>query len=259
MELELPILIFGLLLLTAFAAGFVDAVAGGGGLLQLPALVLLAPQYALPTLFGTNKLASIAGTSFSLYRYSRKIEIPWRLVWPAALAAFGGSYLGAHFVVRFPAELLEIVILVLLFLVSLYTLLSKEFGLKEKLQSRRRRHQLAAIGVGFVLGFYDGFFGPGTGGFLIFLFVLCLGMNFLGASASAKAVNVATNLAALIYFIPTGHVLWLLGLSMAACNVLGASLGSHMALSRGSIWVRRIFLLVVFGLQVRLAWGLISS
>lgn len=256
-ELELSTWAFIFLLAAAFGAGFIDSVAGGGGLIQLPALVLLLPQQALPVLFGTNKLASIAGTSFALYRYSKGVSIRWKWILPSAAAAFVGSFLGANFVAQFPRAFLEIAILILLFLVSLHTFLCRNFGLIEKASSKGRRQSVIAVFVGFGLGFYDGFFGPGTGGFLIFLFILFLGMSFLQASAASKVVNVATNLAALIYFLPTGHVLLSLGVCMAGFNVLGAYVGSRMALKRGSVWVRNLFLVVVILIQLRLAWQIL--
>lgn len=258
-ELDLAFQTIIFLMGSAFLAGFVDAIAGGGGLIQLPSLLIAAPQYSLPMLFGTNKLASIFGTSTALYRYSRKLSIPYKLIWPAAVAAFGGSFLGASFVEKFPKDWLEVFVLILLILVSLHSFFNKQFGLVDRIKPHGRRDYLSAVLIGFGLGFYDGFFGPGTGGFLIFLFILFLGLDFLRASASSKLVNVATNLAALCYFIPSGNVIFLLGLPMGVCNMAGGFVGSHVAISKGSRWVRVLFLIVVAAIQIRLGWQIWGS
>ncbi|MBL8486450.1 MAG: TSUP family transporter [Rhodocyclaceae bacterium] len=233
-----------LLAATALFAGFVDAVAGGGGMVQVPALLSAFPAESPATLFGTNKGASIFGTANAALRYARRIAVPWRLAAPAAGAAFVSSWLGAAAVAWLPREVLRPLILVLLVAVTAYTALRKDMGMGPAAAPPRPGVALPAAAAGAVLGFYDGFFGPGAGSFLIFVFVRFFALDFLRASAVAKVVNVATNAAALLYFAPTGHVLWGLALTMAVFNVAGATVGSRLAISRGSGFVRGVFLLV---------------
>jgi uncharacterized membrane protein YfcA len=243
-----------LLALAALLAGFVDAVVGGGGLIQVPALFALQPAADPATLFGTNKSASVFGTLSAAGRYLRRVAIPWRATLYAAVAAFLCSYLGALSVAWLPRDLLRPLILVLLIGSAAYTFWRKDFGSLHRPAHAGGREMAYALLLGAGIGFYDGFFGPGTGSFLIFLFVRFFGFDFLHASAAAKVVNGATNLAALAYFLPHGHVLATAALLMAVCNVIGAQAGSHLALRHGSGFVRGIFLLAVFALILRFAW-----
>lgn len=238
----------------AFVAGLVDAVVGGGGLIQIPALFALLPQALPAALFGTNKFSSIFGTASAAWRYSRQIAVPWRWALPAAAAALPASYLGAMAVSLLPRELLRPLVLVLLVAVALYTLVHKDFGSDEAIGPAARGSALVAVASGALLGFYDGFFGPGAGSFLIFVFVRFFGLSFLAASSAAKVVNVATNFAALLYFSAHGQVLWPAALMMAACNVAGAQCGSHLALRHGSVLVRRVFLVVVASLIAKFGY-----
>jgi len=242
------------LLPLAFMAGAVDAVVGGGGLIQIPALFTVYPGESPATLFGTNKCASVVGTANATWRYARWVAMPWRTILPAASAAFGLSYLGAAAVAWLPKDAVRPLILLLLILAAVYTLKRKDFGQIHRPAHSGHRELAYALLLGGVIGFYDGFFGPGTGSFLIFLFVRFFGFDFLHASAGAKVVNVATNLAALAYFVPNGYVLpWLAG-AMAIANVGGSMAGTWLALRHGSAFVRRVFLLVVGLLIVKFAW-----
>ncbi|MGE5472140.1 MAG: sulfite exporter TauE/SafE family protein [Bacteroidota bacterium] len=246
----------GLLLLTlmAFLAGAIDAVVGGGGLIQIPALFLVHPDAAPATLFGTNKCASIVGTANASWRYARQVKLPWRTILSAAMAAFTFSYLGAAAVAWLPKDAVRPLVLLLLIAAAAYTLWHKDFGRVHRPLHGGHRELLYALLLGGLIGFYDGFFGPGTGSFLIFLFVRFFGFDFLHASASAKIVNVATNLAALLYFLPNGYVMAGLALAMALANVSGSTLGTWLALKHGSGFVRRVFLVVVGMLIIKLAW-----
>ncbi len=247
---------FDILLLcaAAFAAGMIDAVVGGGGLIQIPALFALMPQAGAATVFGTNKLASVFGTAMAALRYSRRIEIPWRVALPAAAAAFVMSYFGAMTVSLLPKEWLRPMVLVLLVAVAGYTFLRKDFGRVERARAIGRGEIALAAGFGAAIGFYDGFFGPGTGSFLIFLFVRFFGFDFLRASSAAKVVNAATNVAALLYFAPHGEGIWRIGAAMAGFNILGALLGTQLALVYGAGFVRRIFLFVALSLIAKFAF-----
>ncbi|MEY2633383.1 MAG: hypothetical protein RIR00_2037 [Pseudomonadota bacterium] len=244
---------WALLLAGAFFAGLVDAVVGGGGLIQVPLLFNALPHQPPATLFGSNKLASVFGTSVATWRYSRRVRIPWRLVLPATLAALVSAYLGALTVAVLPPTHLRPLVLALLLGVAMYTFRRKDFGCGGSGRPSQAGDPLWAALIGAGIGFYDGFFGPGTGSFLIFLFIRVFALDFLHASVAAKVVNVATNLAALAFFLPHGHVLYLTGLGMAVCNISGAVVGSHLALRHGSRFIRQLFLLVVSLLILRFA------
>lgn len=242
------------LVLAAFLAGAIDAVVGGGGLIQIPALFAIHPGESAATLFGTNKCASVVGTANATWRYALRVKMPWRTILPAAVAAFAFSYLGAAAVAWLPKEAIRPLILLLLILAAVYTLKRKDFGQVHRPAHAGHRELIYAVLLGGVIGFYDGFFGPGTGSFLIFLFVRFFGFDFLHASAGAKVVNVATNLAALAYFVPNGYVLPVLALTMAVANVSGSMAGTWLALKHGSGFVRQVFLVVVGALIVKFAW-----
>ncbi|HEX8678671.1 MAG TPA: TSUP family transporter [Chthoniobacterales bacterium] len=248
-----------LLMLCAFSmtAGFVDAAVGGGGLIQLPAALILMPGVPIPTVLGTNKFASLFGTSFALQRYARSVKIDWHTVAPTAATAAAFAFLGARAVNLLDPNLLRPVILVLLIVVAVYVLLAKNLGLIHQPRHPPHKARLLGVGLGAILGFYDGFFGPGMGSFLIFAFVGVFGFDFLTASASAKAVNCATSFATFIYFGATGQILFVVGAAMAASNILGAVIGTRVAIAKGSRFVRIFFLVVVAGLIVKLTQTLL--
>jgi uncharacterized membrane protein YfcA len=242
-----------LVLLAALGAGWIDAVVGGGGLLQLPALLLvpgLSPVQAL----GTNKLASICGTTTSAVTYYRRASPDLRTALPMAALALGSSVAGASVAALLPAGVFKPVIVVALVAIALFTALRPSLGEVTALRHSGRRHHGVAAAVGAVIGFYDGVLGPGTGSFLVFAMVGLLGYDFLAASAKAKIVNVATNLGALLFFVPHGSVFWGLGLVLGAANMLGGYLGSRTAAARGSRFIRVAFLVVVTALIARVGW-----
>ena len=249
-------LVLAALVAAAALAGWVDAVSGGGGLVQLPALLVALPDSAPASTLGTNKLASIIGTSAAAVTYRRATVTDVGTAVPMALAALAGSAAGALLATRLPGQVFRPAAVVLLVLVGLWTLLRPAMGEVEQLRwhgtDDHARHRVAAVLMGAVIGCYDGVFGPGTGTFLVFGLVTMLGYSFLGASAIAKVVNVATNLAALVVFAAGGHVLWALGLAMGAANLTGAVVGARAAVRRGSGFVRVVFLVVVAVLVVTL-------
>jgi uncharacterized protein len=250
--------------LCAFAAlaGFIDAVVGGGGLIQIPALFLFLPSplaAMVPAVLATNKMSSISGTGLAVLEYARRVPIHGRSVLPAGVVALVFSFLGARTVTLLRAEDLRVLVLVLLIVVAIYTFWRKDFG---KLHAPRLgaglERVLGAV-TGMVIGFYDGFFGPGTGSFLIFIFIGLFGFDFLTASANAKVINFATNLSAVIYFAAAGHILWEYALPMALCNMLGASLGVRMAVLKGNTFVRGFFLLVVTAMIFRFGYEVLRG
>lgn len=240
--------------LASLMAGLVDSIVGGGGLILLPALFATFPQAAPATLFGTNKSASIWGTAFATFQYSRRVVLPWRSLLPAAVSGLLGSLAGAWAVTLVDPSLFRKVLPFLLTALLAYTLARKELGREHAPRFSGRREALVASGVGVVVGFYDGFFGPGTGSFLVFAWVRLLGYDFLNASASAKLINTATNFAALMLFTWQGHVWWHLALAMALANVVGSLIGTRLALRHGAGFVRQVFIFVVLALILKTAW-----
>ena len=247
------------LCVAAAMAGWVDAVTGGGGLLQLPALLVAMPEATPVQALATNKTSSLMGTAAAALAYARKAPPDLRTALPMAAAAFVGAAAGAGVASRLPADAFRPVIVVLLVLVWLWTLLSPQMGRTQALRWQgHRRHYAIAVGAGLLIGFYDGILGPGTGSFLLIVLVAGLGYSFLNASSTAKVVNLGTNVAALLVFGLTGSVLWALGLLMGAFNILGAVVGARMAIRRGSGFVRAVFLAVVGVLILRLGWDLLA-
>ena len=243
----------------AFLAGLVDAVVGGGGLIQVPAIFSFLPKEVPATLLGTNKLASICGTSAAAVNYARRVRVAWSAAAPAALAAFALSFAGAWTVTRVPGDFVRSLLPFVLLAVAIYTFRKKDLGSTHAPVHSGMTERWWAVGIGAAIGFYDGFFGPGTGSFLIFLFVRFFGFDFLSASAAAKIVNVACNLSALMWFGYSGHLLWQLGLLMAGCQVAGSLVGTKLAIKHGSAFVRKLFLVVVSTLIVKTAFDAIAS
>jgi uncharacterized membrane protein YfcA len=246
----------------AAVAGFTDAVVGGGGLIQIPALFLFLPAPLggmVPSVLATNKMSSICGTGLAVIEYSRRVRLDWRVIAPAGCSALIFAFLGARVVTLLSVEIVRPLILALLVIVAVYTFWRKNLGDLHAPHLSRRMAQLLAMVIGVVLGFYDGFFGPGTGSFLIFAFVGLFGFDFLRASASAKVINLATNLAAMAYFASTGHVLWQYALPMALCNMVGAMFGVRLAVLKGNRFVRGFFLVVVTVLILRFGWEVFRS
>lgn len=253
---EISIWIILLCIAAAFLAGFVDAVAGGGGLIQLPTLLVALPNTALATIMGTNKAVSIIGTSAAANTYRKKIPTNKRVLIPMLGFAFAGSLVGSTLVTYVDRAWFEPVILVVLIGVAIFTILRPSFGQSEKLASDHKT--LKATFIGAIIGFYDGLIGPGTGMFLLFGLVTLLGATFLQASATAKFVNVATNAASLIVFIPTGHIIWLLAALMAPANLAGGIVGAKTAIDKGSIFVRAIFIVMLLVLISRFIFTIFS-
>jgi hypothetical protein len=244
-----------LLMLAAFLAGFIDAAAGGGGLIQVPALMVLLPQAAPALIFGTNKFSSVWGTGLATWRYAQQIKPDTRILLPTSVAALVFGALGAKCVSLVSPALFKPLLIPLLIGVLAYTLKRKDWGQ----QHQPRGAWPSALLLGVVLGFYDGFLGPGTGSFLILAFVVWFGFGFIEASASAKWINLLTNLAAVSWFAWHGQVLYAYAVPMALCNLLGGYLGSGWALKHGSAGVRKVLIAVVGLLLLKLGWDVLHA
>lgn len=246
------------LLAAGFVAGWIDAVVGGGGLVQLPALLLGFPHASPAQLLATNKLGSIFGTATSSVTYYRRVRPDLRTALPMAGLALAGAVLGALVALHIPKSAFNPIILVLLVLVGAYTLLKPDLGSVSALRFTGGRHTATAMLTGFVIGAYDGALGPGTGSFLVFALVGLMGYAFLEASAKAKITNFATNLGALLVFVPGGHVMWQAGLTLAVANLCGGYVGARTAVAKGSGFVRLVFVLVVGAFVVRIGGDLLG-
>ena len=239
----------------AFLAGFIDAIVGGGGLIQLPALFVLMPGFPPATILGTSKFSGTVGALASAITYSRRIKLDWRDWLPGVIGALVCSFLGARAASLIPASTFRPIVIVALLIVGAFTLARKDFGSNG---TRKTNKWLPIFLVGSGFGFYDGIFGPGTGSFMVFA-LASSGLAFLEASATTKLLNFSSNLSALVYFAWTGHVFYAAAVPMAACNILGSILGARLALARGSGFIRVVFLVVVTGLLGKLIFDTVRT
>ena len=231
----------------AFIAGFLDAIVGGGGLIQLPALLIQFPQLALPTLFGTNKIAALSGTSIAAVQYAKRIRFNWKVLLSISLFSFIFSFLGARTVSYLDSEALKPLILIILIAIAIYTFIKKDLGNVATKDLSTAKKMI----FGAVIGFYDGFFGPGTGSFFVLAFVVILGFDFLSASAYAKVVNCITNISALLVFVSHGNYLLEIAILMAVFNIAGNFLGTKIAFKKGNGFIRIVFLIIVMLMILR--------
>ena len=249
MDFEYALIVLGFF---AFCGGLIDAAVGGGGLVQLPALLHALPQYSLATVLGTNKLAVLAGNISSIFTYIKRIKIVWRLMLPTMISAFVFAFFGAVSVSFVPKELVEYIVFLILVVMAIYTFAKKDLGRVHSNIQCGKKEVLLGIFFGGLIGFYDGVFGPGSGSLLLFIFVKYFGFDFLNASASAKLVNLGTFSAALMFFIPSGNVLWAMGGVVGACNIAGSLTGTFLALRYGSGFIRIFFLILLLFLIGRM-------
>lgn len=251
----LPLYVLLGLVLAAFVAGWVDSVVGGGGLIQLPSLVIGLPaDTPTPTVLGTNKLSSVAGTLVASITYVRKVRVDLWTVVPLIAASFGGSALGSVVARFIPKAALTPIVLVALVLVGTYTVVKPRMGMEHAPRHRGPALAALAVAIGLIVGFYDGILGPGTGSFFVIGMVAVLGFGFLEATVHAKLANLTTNIASILVFGLHGELLVAVGLVMACANLTGGAIGSRMALRHGSGFIRRVFLGVLAILIVKLAW-----
>jgi uncharacterized membrane protein YfcA len=250
-----PLILISLVVL-AFTAGFIDAIVGGGGFIQLPALLVNFPNTALPTLMGTNKIAGFSGTFVSAIQYGKRIKFDYQLLIFISVATFVFSYLGASVVSYLNSEQLKPVILLILIVMAIYTFIKKDLGQLQSKSLSQKRKLIYGLLLGAFVGFYDGFFGPGAGSFLVLGFVMIFGFEFIMASAYSKFINCVSNFGALYVFISQGNYLLEIALLMAACNITGSLIGTKMAFKKGNGFIRILFLFIVSFLILRYAYDI---
>lgn len=249
-----------LLLLTGFAAGVMDAAVGGGGLLQLPALFGLMPSSTpIATVSGSNKLASSLGTAMAAQQYVRKIAVPWRMLLPAAVLAFGASYLGAKWVAHIPVHYMKPAMLIMMLLMLVYTFCKKDLGQIARNTALTSKEWRLGLLFGAIIGLYDGILGPGTGSLFTFVFVRFFAYDFLTATASAKIINLTTNFAALTFFVPHGHILWHWAVPLGVANLLGGMVGAHLAMRGGTRFLRYGFMILLCILMSKFAYDTLTT
>ena len=244
------------LCIAAFAAGFNDAIVGGGGLIQTPAILVVLPQYPVATLLGTTKIPSFFGTSMAAMQYAGRVPIQKKLLVSMCILALAAAYTGSRTVSFVSNTFMKPVIFGILILVALYTFSKKDFGVASSGQLSKRKELILSSVFAIAIGFYDGFIGPGAGSFLILFFISMLGFDFLKASAHAKFVNLATNIGSIIFFGGSGHILFQYAIPMAICNFTGSLVGARLAIWRGNAFIRIFFLLVIIGTIIRFGYDI---
>ena len=249
--MELSTILF--LCLIAFLAGYVDAVVGGGGLIQVPAGLIMMPTQAVSTVIGTLKVPSFIGTCFATYQYLQKVKIPLLRILLFTSIAFASAFSGSLLLTRMSSQFMKPVIFFVLLVMAIYTFTKKDLG--QSLQKEDIKYAtIKGVMICLFIGFYDGFIGPGAGSLFVLAFISILGYDFLHASAHAKIVNLSTNLGSLILFIGKGVILWPVAIPMSICNATGGFFGSRMALKKGNQFIRKIFLIVIVATLLRLGY-----
>ena len=243
-----------LLCIAAFFAGFVDAIVGGGGLIQTPVALIVLPNLAVSTIIGSLKIPAFSGTSFAARQYLKKVDMNWKLLFIMALVAFCFAFLGSNLLTLVSNNFMKPMLLVVLSLIAIYTFTKKNFGIHQEKNLSPKRQLVLAVVMSSCIGFYDGFIGPGTGSFLVLGFVAILGFDFLHASANAKMVNLATNFGSICLFILKGKIIWAIAIPMAICNAIGGWVGAKLAIKKGNGFIRIFFLLVVIGTLIRFGY-----
>jgi uncharacterized protein len=254
MTIELHYLV--LLCIAAFLAGFVDAIVGGGGLIQLPAALVLMPSFPVASVVASLKIPSFSGTSLAVVQYLKKVTINWKLATIICTIAFFASFAGSQLLTLVSNSFMKPVLLVVLTAVAIYTFSKKDFGQHQEKDHSPKRELWYAVLISLIIGFYDGFIGPGAGSFLILAFVSLLGFDFLHASAHAKLVNLATNLGSITLFLIKGNIIWLVALPMAASNALGGAIGANLAIAKGNKFIRIFFLFIVIATLLRFMYDI---
>lgn len=240
----------------AFLAGFVDAIVGGGGLIQTPAALVLLPQLPVATVMGTLKIPAFSGTSVAAYQYSKRVKLNYRMLGLMAAIAFTAAFCGSKLLTMVSNSFMKPLLLIVLVLVAIYSYTNKQLGTHTEKQHTQKQQWWYAIAISLVIGFYDGFIGPGAGSFLVLAFIGIFGFDFINASANAKFVNLSTNLGSIAFFLLSGKIIFSVALPMAACNMVGGWCGAKLALLRGNKFIRIFFLIVVCATIIRFAYDI---
>jgi uncharacterized membrane protein YfcA len=243
-----------LLCLAAFLAGFVDAIVGGGGLIQTPVALILLPNLAVASISGSLKIPSFSGTALAANQYLKKVTMNWKLLSVMAVVAFVSSFLGSNLLTKVHNDFMKPILLVILTVIAIYTFVKKDFGTHTIKNLSEKRQLFLAVVFSILIGFYDGFIGPGTGSFFVLAFVTVLGFDFLHASANAKMVNLATNFGSICLFIIKGKIIWAIAIPMAVCNAFGGWVGAKLAIRKGNGFIRIFFLIIVIGTLIRFGY-----
>lgn len=259
MSLELDATLWLLTALAGFAAGLIDSIVGGGGLVLTPAMLNLHPQLHILQAIGTQRTSSIMGTSIAAWNYLRRIKVERRILVPACVAALSASAVGVQLAKRIDGEVLKWTVLAICVVLAIYTVFRKDLGLREDRRFHPKHETMAAVAIGGATGFYNGLIGPGTGTIMVFAFVSFLGLDFLKSSAVSKTTNVAADLSSWTVLALGGFVLWTLAIPLIIGNMIGSYIGSHMAIKRGQGFVRAVFLAIVLALIARQAWQLATQ
>jgi uncharacterized membrane protein YfcA len=250
----MEIYIIILLCFAAFLAGFVDAIVGGGGLIQTPVALILLPNLAVSSIIGSLKIPSFSGTALAANQYLKKVEMNWKLLSVMAVVAFVSAFLGSNLLTKVHNDFMKPFLLIVLSLIAVYTFIKKDFGTHKAKNLSEKKQLFLAVIFSSIIGFYDGFIGPGTGSFFVLAFVTVLGFDFLHASANAKMVNLATNFGSICLFIIKGKIIWAIAIPMSICNAFGGWVGAKLAIRKGNGFIRVFFLIVVIGTLIRFGY-----
>jgi uncharacterized protein len=243
-----------ILCIASFLAGFIDAIAGGGGLIQTPIALVLLPNHAIASLMGSLKIPGFTGTSVAAFQYLKNVKMDWKLLAIMSFFACSTAFLGSYVMTIVSNDFMKPLLLIILILLAIYTFIKKDFGSHQPKIISYKKSIFLGILISAVIGFYDGFIGPGTGSFLIVAFISILGLDFLHASANAKLINIASNIGSIALFISKGKIIWLMAIPMAFCNALGGWIGAKLAIRKGNGFIRIFFLTVVVGTLIRFGY-----
>ena len=243
-----------ILCIASFGAGFVDAIVGGGGLIQTPTALILMPNLPVATVIGSLKIPAFSGTFFAAKQYVKQVKVDWKRMALMCIVAFSFAFLGSELLTKMGNSYMKPILFCILIVVAVYTYSKKSFGQAQSKQLSNKALLLRSLLLSAAVGFYDGFIGPGTGSFLVLGFIALLGYDFLHASANAKLVNLSTNFGSILLFILKGTIIWGVAIPMAICNAVGGLLGAKLAIAKGNQFIRVFFLLVICATILRFGY-----
>ncbi|MFK7032254.1 sulfite exporter TauE/SafE family protein [Flavobacterium oreochromis] len=245
-----------LLCFASFIAGLIDAIAGGGGLIQTPIALILLPNSPIANLIGSLKVPAITGTSIAAVHYLKNVKMHWKPLLIMGLFSCVSAFFGSYLLTLVSNDFIKPLLLFILIILAIYTFLKKDFGNHKPKDISKSYFLILGSIISSLIGFYDGFIGPGTGSFLIVSFIVILGLDFLHASAHAKLINIASNMGSLCLFISKEKIIWIIAIPMAICNGIGGWIGAKLAIQKGNQLIRIFFLTVVIGTLIRLSYDI---